>query len=349
MPAYNRRPTAAVYAKAVTTTLAAAVVAALAFGAAPASAKIVMKIGHPLAKQSGLQKWAEIFKSRIEKRSGGEVEVKIFPSSQLGAIPRMIEGVQLGSIEMVTIPPGFFTGIDQRYSVLAAPGVFDSMALGHRVIHDPEFKKVFWHIGDHKGIKTVSMSCDGPSDYATTKPIHHLSDFNGLKLRVFGSKFEIETLRRLGATGVPMPLSEVVPAIQRKVIDGNKAAITVFVPFHYQPIAKYVFRAKESLICINRVVSLKWFDKLPKKIQTMITEEAAKTDDQIIKFNIGLVNKMYKIWVKGGGVLTELSPAEQNELTQRLSTVAQTVLEGQPEVLKVYNVMKEVAARLRKK
>jgi TRAP-type transport system periplasmic protein len=261
----------------------------------------------------------------------------------------MIEGVQLGTIGMVTIPPGFFTGIDQRYSVLAAPGVFDGIAHGHRVVHDPEFKKVFWTIGDAKGLKMISMSCDTPSDYVTVKPIRTIADFRGRKLRVFGSKFEIETLRRLGATGVPMPLSEVIPAIQQKVIDGNKAGITVFVPFRYQTVAKYALKSTESIICINRMVSQKWFDKLPAGIQKIVSEEAGSADRRIIKFNVAVIQKMYGLWTKNGGTLTEFSPAEEKQLNRMLATVGETVLKNQPEVLAVYNVMKKVADRTRGK
>lgn len=314
----------------------------------PAIAETLIKIGHPLPPKTGLHVWAQYFKAGVEKRAGKDATVKIYPTSQLGAIPRMIEGVQLGTIEMVTIPPGFFTGIDQRYSVLAAPAVFDGIAHGHRVVHDPEFKKVFWNIGNAKGLKMISMSCDTPSDYATVTPIRKIADFKGRKLRVFGSKFEIETLSRLGATGVPMPLSEVVPAIQQKVIDGNKAGITVFVPFRYQTVAKYVLKAKESIICINRMVSQRWFDKLPRGLQTIVAEEAAVADDRILKFNVAVIQKMYGLWTKNGGTLTEFSAAEHDELLRRLSTVGEAVLKGRPEVFAVYNLMKKVADRTRK-
>ncbi|NQU71421.1 MAG: TRAP transporter substrate-binding protein DctP, partial [Rhodospirillales bacterium] len=127
------------------------------------------------------------------------------------------------------------------------------------------------------------------------KPIHTLADFKGRKLRVFGSKFEIETLRRVGATGVPMPLSEVIPAIQQRTIDGNKAAMVVFVPFKYQTIARYVLKAKSSIICINKMASKVWFDKLPRDVQTVIMEESAKADKFIIDWSEALTKKLYQI------------------------------------------------------
>jgi TRAP-type C4-dicarboxylate transport system substrate-binding protein len=323
---------------------------ALAILAGPAAAqKYVVKLGHPLPPKTGLHVWAEYLKAGIEKRSAGRMEVKIYPVSQLGTIPRMIEGAQLGTIEIITMPPAFFTGLDRRFGVLAAPGIFTDIEHGQRVVHDPEFKKVFWPIAESKGLKMIGMSCDAPSDYATVTPIRKLADFKGRKLRVFGSKLEIETLRRVGATGVPMPLSEVIPAIQRKVIDGNKAAIVVFVPFRYQSIAKYVLRAKASIICITKFASKVWFDKLPRDLQQIVLEEAAIADKRIISFSVALIDKLYKVWETTGGELNELSPAEQAELRRRLSTVGDDVLKDRPEVLKVYKIMKAVAARTRTK
>lgn len=333
-------------AKAVVISIAVAA----AFAVTPVSAKpITLKLGHPLPPKTGLQVWANFLKAGLEKAAPGAFDFKIFPTSQLGAIPRMIEGAQLGTIEMVTIPPAFFSGVDQRYGVVTAPGIFDGIAHGQRTLHDPEFKKAYWPIGERKGLKMVGMSCDTPSDYATVKPIRKLADFKGRKLRVFGSKLEIETLRRVGATGVPMPLSEVIPAIQRKVIDGNKAGIVVFVPFKYQTIAKYVLIAKQSIICINKFASKTWYDGLPVKLQRTLLEEAGKADAKILGWNIALTKKFYGIWSKTGGELIEFSAADNAEFRRRLSTVGEDVLKNQPKVLAMYKLMKSVADRRRAK
>ena len=324
--------------------LSAAMAIGLAIG--PASAqKITLKIGHPLTATTGLQKWAVFFKEELEKRAPGKFDVKIFPTSQLGSIPRMIEGAQLGTIEMIEIPPAFFTGLDERFGIVTAPGIFKSLEHGQHTLHDPQFKKAFWPIGEAKGLKMVGMTCDTASDYATVAPIRKIADFKGRKIRVFGSPIETEIMHRVGATGVPMPLTEVIPAIQRKVIDGNKAGIVVFVPFHYQSVAKYVLKAKQSLICLNKMASKSWFDSLPADLQKAVLDSAAQADDKILPWSVALAGKMYGLWTKGGGVLTELSPKEDAELRKTLSTVGDDVYKNKPEVLKMFQLMKAVAAR----
>ncbi len=325
----------------------AVVLAACMLLAASASAQpVTMKIGHATTK-GAYDNWADTFKAGLAKRVGDRIKVEVYPLSQLGAIPAMVQGVQLGTIEMTMTPPAFLSGVDPRFGVLSAPGIFEDLMHGFRTVHDPAFKKAYWSIGDAKGLKLVSMTCDAPTDYATSTPIRKLSDFKGRKLRVFGSKLEIETLRRLGAAGVPMPLSEVVPAIQQKTIDGNKAGITIFVPFKYQRIAKYVLKPGEGLICSGRFVSKVWFDKLAPDLQKAILDQSLATDPLNQAWTLKFVERMYNIWVKNGGELAELSPEDRKELRRRLSTVGDDVLKDRPAVLETYRAMKEAAGRAR--
>lgn len=320
--------------------------ACLLVSAPVAAQPVTMKIGHATTK-GAYDNWADTFKAGLAERVGDRIKVEVYPLSQLGAIPAMVQGVQLGTIEMVMTPPAFLSGVDPRFGVLSAPGIFEDLMHGFRTVHDPAFKKAYWSIGDAKGLKLVSMTCDAPTDYATSTPIRKLSDFKGRKLRVFGSKLEIETLRRLGGAGVPMPLSEVVPAIQQKTIDGNKAGITIFVPFKYQRIAKYVLKPGEGLICSGRFVSKVWFDKLAADLQKAILDQALATDPLNQAWTLKFVERMYNIWTKAGGELAELSPEDQAELRKRLSTVGDDVLKDRPAVLETYRVMKEAAKRTR--
>ena len=330
----------------ILSSVAVILAACMVLAASVAAQPVTMKIGHATTK-GAYDNWADTFKEGLAKRIGDRIKVEVYPLSQLGAIPAMVQGVQLGTIEMTMTPPAFLSGVDPRFGVLSAPGIFTDLMHGFRTVHDPAFKKAYWSIGDAKGMKLVSMTCDAPTDYATSTPIRKLSDFKGRKLRVFGSKLEIETLRRLGAAGVPMPLSEVVPAIQQKTIDGNKAGITIFVPFKYQRIAKYVLTPGEGLICSGRFVSKVWFDKLAADLQKAILDQALATDPLNQAWTLKFVERMYNIWTKNGGELAELSPEDQAELRKRLSTVGDDVLKDRPAVLETYRVMKEAAGRTR--
>lgn len=322
----------------------AAIALAIAISAPVANAKTIIKIGSPTIKES-VHHWMLAFEKRMEKRSKGSVDVRVFPLSQLGSIPRMVEGVQLGTIEIAMVPPAFLVGIDQRFQVLAAPGVFKDQAHGFRTIQDPEFKKAFWPIGEAKGIKMVGMFCPADTAYASRTPIRTLSDFHGKKIRVFASGMERESMKRLGAAASPMPLSEVLPALQRGVLDSAKSGMTIFVAFKFQHTAKYVTRTNESLICIPTLVSKVWFNRQSKALQQMIIEEAQANDivqqPDAIKFNLNI----YNVWKKIGGELIDFSPADKAKFDKILASVGNKVVKDKPQVRKMYELMKKIAKR----
>lgn len=317
----------------------------LAVAAQPSTAQKRIKIGSPTINDS-IHYFMKQFKAKIEAKSD-KFKVALFPASQLGAIPRMIEGIQLGTIEMAAIPPAFLNGIDKRFGVLDAPNLLTGIEQGSKALNDPEFKKVFWGIGERKGIKILAIACEIASDYATKKPIKTLADFKGLKIRIFGSPMERAVMSSLGATGVPMPLSEVLPALQRGVIDGNKAAITIFVAFKYYNVAKHLFRPKESMICPLKLASKRWFDALPKDQQQLVQQTATEANADTVTWSVGFAKKAYGIWKKNGGTITELSPEKQAEFRKMLAPIGEKVVAGDPAMKKVFDVLKAASERSR--
>src|SRR6202012_1251706 len=100
-------------------TAAGALALAAALGCMPAQAQdktYVMKITTPTI-HAVLDQYGKAFGDAVEKDSGGRIKAQLYPASQLGSIPRQIEGTQFGSIQCAIIPPEFFVGIDERYEV----------------------------------------------------------------------------------------------------------------------------------------------------------------------------------------------------------------------------------------
>src|SRR5437870_12490580 len=97
--------------------------------------------------------WCKRFGARLEQRTGGRIKPQVFPASQLGSIPRMIEGVQLGTIESWIGPPECMVGVDARCQLLPAPYIVDSMAHCYRVITDREFLDRSLGLAEGRGVR----------------------------------------------------------------------------------------------------------------------------------------------------------------------------------------------------
>src|SRR5246127_3849822 len=139
-------------ARAAATAGTAAVALTMSLGAASAQDKIyTMKITLPTLNDPSYF-FAKNYAAALEKDSGGRIKPEIYPSSQLGAIPRQIEGTQFGAIQCAIIPPEFFVGVDERFELMAAPGLVDTLDHGQRLAADPDVKKLMFGLGANKGL-----------------------------------------------------------------------------------------------------------------------------------------------------------------------------------------------------
>src|SRR3989454_8134338 len=156
--------------------------------------------------------WCKRYVARLETRATGQIKGQIFPASQLGSIPRMIEGVQFGTIEAWIGPPEFLVGIDPRFQVLSAPYLFEDWDHTYRTINDRQFLDRFLALAEDRGLKGVSLIVYGPAGFATRTDVRTPDDMKGKKIRVLATPIEMAMLSALGAAGVPMPQGEWIAA-----------------------------------------------------------------------------------------------------------------------------------------
>jgi TRAP-type C4-dicarboxylate transport system substrate-binding protein len=285
------------------------------------------------------------YAAALEKASGGRIKPEIYPASQLGSIPRQTEGVQFGAIQCQVVPPEFLVGIDERFEVMAAPGLVTSMAQGQRLAADPAVLKLMLSLGAEKGLHGAGLFMVNPSAIAAKTPIRHLADFKGKKIRIFASQFQSVAFDRLGATPVAMSLGDVLPALQQGAIDGAVASTAVFTAFHYQDAAKYVTETGQPAIFAIVEISKKWYDTLPPDLQQVLDQTAAKETVAVNPQATEITENSRKAWTAGGGELISLPPDEQAALLKLLSSVGEDVSKTKPLLSSAYQIVSAAAQR----
>ncbi len=285
------------------------------------------------------------YAAALEKASGGRIKPEIYPASQLGSIPRQTEGVQFGAIQCQVVPPEFLVGIDERFEVMAAPGLVTSMAQGQRLAADPAVLKLMLSLGAEKGLHGAGLFMVNPSAIAAKTPIRHLADFKGKKIRIFASQFQSVAFDRLGATPVAMSLGDVLPALQQGAIDGAVASTAVFTAFHYQDAAKYATETGQPAIFGIVEISKKWYDTLPPDLQQVLDQTAAKETVAVNPQATAITENSRKAWTAGGGELISLPSDEQAALLKLLSSVGEDVSRTKPLLSSAYQIVSAAAQR----
>jgi TRAP-type C4-dicarboxylate transport system substrate-binding protein len=289
--------------------------------------------------------WMKRFAAAVEKDSGGRIKGEVYPASQLGAIPRQIEGTQFGSIQAWIGPPEFLVGVDARYQALSAPGLFSSQDQDIRVITDPAVRDMMLGFGADKGLTGIGLFPLSPSAIVTVKPAHHLADFKGMKLRVLASPFQLEMIKRMDASPVAMTLGDVLPALQQGAIDGALGTVPVFGPLHYIDAAKYVSEIGQPYVNTIAVMNKKWLEALPPDLQKIVRDDATATDKAIIPFVTDFYAAQRKAWTDNGGELSSLPPDEQAAFLQKISDIGDTLSKDKPDLNKAVQVVIDSAAR----
>jgi TRAP-type C4-dicarboxylate transport system substrate-binding protein len=318
----------------VSMTLGWAIVAMLIGVASPARAQnapITMKLSTATINDTQ-HEWMKRFAAAVEQDSGGRIKGELYPASQLGTIPRQIEGVQFGAIQGWVGPPEFLVGVDERYEVLSAPGLFTSSQQYARTIQDPTVRDLILGLGGNKGLIGAGILPIGPSSIITRKPIEHLSDYAGLKIRVLASPFQLELIKRMGGSPVAMTLGDVIPALQQGAIDGSLTTITQYTTLHYIDAAKYVVKTGQPYVSTIAVLSKKWVDGLPPDLQAIVRDDALKVSQDIVPFVDEFFDAQAKLWVEQGGSLTSLPAADQDAMLAKISSIAADLSASKPEL-----------------
>jgi TRAP-type transport system periplasmic protein len=290
-----------------------------------------------------MHQFAKDYAAALEKDSGGRIKTEIYPASQLGSIQQQAEGVQFGAIQCQIVPPEFLAGIDERFEVLAAPGLVTSMQQGQRLAANPAVLKLMLGIGADKGLRGVALFMNSPSAVVSRSPIGRLTDFKGKKIRIFASQFQSVAMRRLGAIPKPMTLGDVRPALQDNALDAAVIGVTVLAPMHFQEVAKYVTDTGQPAIFGIVEVSKKWYDTLPADLQQIVDKDAAAEATAINPWATQFNDQARQAWVDGGGELITLPPGDQSTMMQTLASVGADVSKTKPSLDAAYKIVTDAA------
>jgi TRAP-type transport system periplasmic protein len=290
--------------------------------------------------------WMKRYAVAIEKKTNGRIKAEVYPASQLGTIPRQIEGAQLGSVQVWVGPPEFLVGVDHKFEMLSAPGLFPTEQSALKTITDPEFSKAFLGMGANKGLIGAALFYTGPMAFDMRAPVRTIADLKGKKVRVLASPFQTEQIAKLGGTGVAMSLGDVLPAIQQGTIDGAMSSAGVFTALQYYDAAKYMTESPHAYIFSIAMVSKRWLDSLPADLKDTVLATANEVTAEVIPWSLTFIADQRKVWVAKGGELMTFSPADQAALMKMMAPVGDDVVKTKPDMKPIWDLLKATLKRV---
>jgi C4-dicarboxylate-binding protein DctP len=254
--------------------------------AAPVQAQetIVIKFSHVAAPDTPKGQAALTFKQLAEERTKGRVKVEVYPNSMLFKDAEELDGLQLGSVQMLAPVPGKFgpAGVPE-FEVFDLPYLFPDLDALQRVYRSPAGAALLKKL-EAKGMVGLAFWNNGFRVMSANRPIHAPPDMKGLKMRINSSKVNAAIMKSVGAVPQTMAFSEVYQALQTGVIDGTEGPLSNLYTQKQFEVQKHVTLTYHTISNYVVVVNKAFWDKLPPDIRTTLEgaiKDATALNDQM--------------------------------------------------------------------
>jgi tripartite ATP-independent transporter DctP family solute receptor len=207
------------------------------------AAKVSMKLGHIRADTSPTHKAAVRFAELVAAKTNGDVEIKVFPNSQLGGILDMFTGMKAGSLEMVyggINTYGFIKG-GEVFQITAVPFLYRDYDHMRKVLNSPIFLPHLEAAEKATGVRVIAITGDTAPRELTTrdKAVKTAADFKGLKIRIAESAMVRAAMQTLGANPQVIPFADLYMALKQGVVDAQENGVIPIKNMSFFEVQKY--------------------------------------------------------------------------------------------------------------
>lgn len=236
-------------------------------------------VGHPV--DVGARKVADI----IAQRSGGRIELQIFPGDQLGSQAEQMINTIRGTQDMWFSNPSWMAPYLATVGVLEAAYLFADVDHMFRVMKGRIGQELFKSLPSAINIRVVDVWYLGTRHFTTNKPFKTPAELAKLKIRVPNNPIYIENLRCMGGNPVPMGIGEVYLALKTGVVDGQENPFTNINAFKFYEVAKYLILSGHQVGPIIPIIHERTWQSLGpdgQRILVQAFEEGGKVSDALI-------------------------------------------------------------------
>ena len=275
-----------------------------------------LKLGHFISPTHIFAKYLEAWTAELKQKSGGRLNVTIFPASEMGPVQNYADYARTGVADITWFLHGATPGRFPLTEIIQLPYMVGSSEIGTQTLNDPEVIKLLE--SEYQGLKILYLLTHQPGNLLTSaKPVRSVDDMKGLRIR-FASVTIKSFIAALGGTPVGVPPSGIADAMQKNTIDGcfldYGGADSAF---HLGGIVKYSTEMYSYVSSFGVVMNPASYGNLPPDLQKLIDDTTRPRVDQVGKLWDSADAPGKKYLVSEGDTAIELSK-EQDALFKKI-------------------------------
>ncbi|MFI0471613.1 TRAP transporter substrate-binding protein [Halomonas sp. HMF6819] len=237
------------------------------------AADYTLRFGHLANEQNIWHKAAEKFKEEVEANSDGQIEVRLYPSEQLGNEMDVINSIQLGTADM-TITGESLQNWAPKAAMMAVPYAFRDSEHLHAAVDGEIGSEIEEQIIERTNLVPLAWFERGPRELTSNRPIRTPEDLDGLRLRVPNVPLFVDVWQALGARPTPMAFSEVFTALQQNTLEGQENPLSLIESASFNEVQDYVNMTGHVRSWIYVVIGRNQLESMPDELQTVVRDAA---------------------------------------------------------------------------
>lgn len=251
-----------------------AVCGVVAAGAAAPASALDLKLGYGLPATSHWGDAATAFADKLGELSGGKLTVTQFPDSQLGGERAMVEGLQIGSIDVVITSTGPVGNFVPAVQVFDIPFLFRDYEHA-RSVQDGPIGQELLQAFEPAGLVALAWGDAGFRHFTNNEhPVHTPADISGLKHRVMENDAHVLAFKTLGSLPTPMSFTELYTSLQNGTLDGQENPVAVIIAGKLFEVQKHLSLTGHALTNALFLVSPVVWDTLTDEQKGWMREAA---------------------------------------------------------------------------
>jgi tripartite ATP-independent transporter DctP family solute receptor len=236
--------------------------------------KIVMKLGHTLAANNHYQLAALEFAKSVSQKSNGQIQVQVFPQSQLGGEVQMTQALRTGTQDMMISGQAAMVNTIKQWEIFDMPYLFSSVDDANQVLQGPVGKKFLDMMLPYNMVGLAWISVGERNLFTAKKTVGSLADMKDLKVRVMQSPGYIAGYKALGANPTPLAYNQVFLALSQGLVDGADTSPEQFIQDKFSDVAKHYYVTRVNYLPVVLAISKSSWDKLTPALQKAVQEAA---------------------------------------------------------------------------
>ena len=296
--------------------LAIILVAVLAAAAAPA---VDLRLGHVYDPSHPWHLGALEAARIIKEKSGGRINIAVFPSSQLGSEQELMEQAITGGLDIAESGAGQLANVYEVMTLTEMPYLFRDNEHVMKFVKSPKFQEIRKDFHDQHGAYIVGASTWGIRHIIGNRAIRTPADLTGFKLRVPDQRITVGYARAMGANPTPIAYSEAYLALQQKAVDGLENPLVSIQAMKFYEVAKTISLTGHVINVTTFVMNGDAFDRLSAADRKIVEDGMAAGCERIYELIVESDRKLVQFFKDQGVTVVEPDRAAFVEKTKSMS------------------------------